>query len=207
MSRNNQIPLGCYLIMLPFALVFFGISTCNDKIRENENQEKYKKLQQEKSNYLNKFNLSFEEIAEDIKNSNVQIIQKSSPKKPIIIFQKRTINKREEVFFNYDLNKKLEKGYESFKNNEINTIVLVSDTLIKIGQYSRTEKIGFRNNIIITYIDKKTNRVIFKDEIQGEEPPEEIRYSKKDHYSNYNEVYGKRPSEEEIFEKIVYNIK
>lgn len=92
----------------------------------------------------------------------------------------------------------------SFKNSEINTIVLISDTLINTGQYSMTKKLGYKQNIIINYIDKKTNQLIYKNVIEGGNPPEEIKYHTND---NYNEVYGERPSELLIYENILGHIK
>ena len=204
MRRNDDTPLGCYLIFFVIIFIVFAVSNCNDEKRNEEKQKDKGKLDQIQKEYLNRFDFNFEEIIENIENLNLQNIEKSTPKKPIIIFEKRTVDNKKIVFFNYQLNKKLDKEYVSFKNNEINTIVLISDTLINVGHYSRTEKIGFKNNIIITYIDKKTNKIIFKDEIEGEKPPEQIRYHEND---ESDKVYGKRPSELEIFEKIITNIK
>ncbi|SHM73920.1 hypothetical protein [Flavobacterium xanthum] len=203
MRRNNETPLGCYLIIIIIASPFFLISMCNDRLQDKEKKIKYDKLAEERKNYLNQFDFDFEEVTKDIENLNLQKIQRSKPNKPLIIFQKRVFDKKNELFFTYELNKKLEKGYMSFKKNEINTIVVISDTLINVGYYSRTNKIGFKNNILISYIDKKTNRVIKNFEIEGEEPPKEIRYHEND---DYNKVYGKRPSELEIYENIVNNI-
>lgn len=186
------------------AIPFFIVSTCNDKIRDKEKQKEYAELSEQRKTYLKQFDFNFEEIAKDIENVNLQNIQKSTPRKPILIFQKRVYDKKNEFFFNYELNKKLEKKYMSFKNSEINTIVLISDTLIHVGRYSRTNKVGFKQNIIISYIDKKTNQVIYKKIIEGEKPPDEIRYHEND---NSNEVYGTRPSELEIYENILNNVK
>ncbi|WP_035673711.1 hypothetical protein [Flavobacterium sp. 83] len=204
MSRNNQMPLGCYLIIIVIAIPFFIVNTCNDKIRDNEKQKEYDELSEQRKTYLKQFDFNFEEIVKDIENVNLQNIQKSIPRKPILIFQKRVYDTKKEIFFNYQLNTKLKNKYMSFKNSEINTIVLISDTLINIGHYSRTNKVGFKNNIIITYIDKKTNEVIYKKTIEGEKPPDEIRYYEND---DSNEVYGTRPSDLEIYENILNNIK
>ena len=204
MSRNNQMPWGCYLMILIVAIPFFTVSTCNHIIRDKEKQKKYAKLSEQRKTYLNQFDFNLEETAKEIENVNLENIQKAIPRKPILIFQKRVYDKINHFSFNYELNKKLEKKYTSFKNNEINTIVLISDTLIDVGRYSRSNKLGYKQNIIINYIDKKTNQVIYKKIIEGEQPPDEIRYHEKD---NSNKVYGKRPSELEIYENIINNVK
>lgn len=204
MSRNNEIPLGCYLMMFIIAIPFFIVSTCNDKIRDKEKQKEYTELAEQRKTYLKQFDFNFEEITKDIENVNLQYIQNSIPRKPIIIFQKRIYDNKDEFFFNYELNKKLEKKNMSFKNSEINTVVLISDTLIGIGRYSRSNNIGYKQNIIISYIDKKTNQVIFKTIIEGENPPDEIRYHEND---KSNKVYGTKASELEIYESIINNIK
>jgi hypothetical protein len=204
MSRNNEIPLGCYLMMFIIAIPFFIVSTCNDKIRDKEKQKEYTELAEQRETYLKQFDFNFEEITKDIENVNLQNIRKSIPRKPIIIFQKRIYDNKDEFFFNYELNKKLEKKNMSFKNGEINTIVLISDTLISIGRYSRSNNIGYKQNIIISYIDKKTNQVIFKTIIEGENPPDEIRYHEND---NSHKVYGTRASELEIYESIINDVK
>jgi hypothetical protein len=204
MVRNDKTPLGCYIIIFIFLFIFVAISNCNDNERNAVKQKELEKSNQKLNAYVKKFDINFEEMTKNIENVNHENIQKSIPKKPIIIFQKRTIDKKNSISFNYYFNYRLEDKFMSFKNSEIKTIVLISDTLINIGHYSGTQKIGFKNNIVISYIDKKTNRIIFKDVIEGEEPPQEIKYRERD---KFDEVYGKRPSEEEIFKRILTNIK
>lgn len=90
MSRNNKTPIGCYLIMFIIAIPFFIVSTCNDKKSEKEKEKKYVELSKKRENYLRQFDFDIEEMAKDIKNVNFKNIQKSTPRKPIIIFEKRT---------------------------------------------------------------------------------------------------------------------
>lgn len=204
MRRNDDTPFGCYIIFFIIIFIIFAISNCNDEKRDEENQKKSKKTQQIKTNYINKFDFKLDIFSKEIEDLNLEKFDKSTPKKPIIIFKKRRVNNKNQFSFYYDLNKKLQNDFMSFSNDEINTIVIITDTLINIGNYSRTNKIAFKNNIVITYIDNKTKKVILQDYILGDDPPQEIKYYEKD---ESNKVYGKRPNESEILEKVLSNLR
>jgi len=194
--------LGCFGIVLIIIFIVIAVDNCNSEERKREKMALIATTQREKQAFENKFNYNLDSVSKIFLENTLRLHRtKVKPVLPIMIFEKRgddSIWVRQY----YSLNKRLSANFIATRKEEIGTFVLVQDTKVEKGKYSRSNHKGLQQYIIISYINPKTSKIINSDTIKGGEPPEQAEYRENDIFDYH---IGTLVKEDDILNTILDN--
>lgn len=113
---------------------------------------------------------------------------------PIIVYHKSN----GKILFDYEFNKVLDSTLTSFYFDSLNTIVLLEDGFIELGTYTNGKTRAQKHETTISFLDKKSMKIISSTNILGGDPPRSIEYKG----TAPETATGTRPSYLEIIDTI-----
>ncbi|MES2544210.1 MAG: hypothetical protein V4548_04945 [Bacteroidota bacterium] len=201
MKNNN----GCFITLFLILIYITAVIIVRNNNSENkqkkviEQKKKVKIEREEEIAFILNYDFDVKEFGKQFEKCQVGNNKYYKPNLPIIVYKK---DKYYSTIFDYSLNKKVKEIFKSFKIKNINTVVILKDTLVDIGRYTRGNARAIQQQIIISYIDIKTKKEVFFDIVKGEDPPKSI----KSRHLLEGKVLGSPPTEENILEAIQKNL-
>lgn len=181
-SKQYLISLVVLIILsFPIFLILRGFT--ENKIKEIEKDSKI-------IEFKNLYDFNVDSLKFDISTSN----EKTHLKFPIIIYRK----KGNGVTYDYNFNSSIDRDLISFKYDSINTIIVLENNLIDVGEYTDKKTKAKKIETIIHFMDKKIKKKIYSIKLTGGDPPKTIKYRRR--YTEY--VTGYAPTNNEIINVI-----
>jgi hypothetical protein len=178
--------------------IFIGIAyvTADGCYNKNENDKLYfAKRANEIATYRSQYDFNIDSLALKINPDTNSVKRKIKLKPPFIIYKKLY----NEMDFDYNFNKSLEKSFTSFSIDSINTIIVLEESSVYVGNYNNGKTSAYKSQITIYFIDPHTMNTVTSTTLTGGDPPSSITYRR----IIPDSKSGSEPTREEILETIM----